>query len=166
MQHIFHFDFIQVDPSFYTLYLIRKCPLELNFQFLPLHSFRKHIHKERPFSSTLLVQITSIKQMSSFLSLKLFFLGLGQCWYWWLHRKDSLLFFSPLLSFPHQIFISSSSYCFVLHHTSTPTISTPNFQAAVPASLSDFSFNCVCVESNCKKKDKRKSGLVHERINI
>lgn len=85
-------------------YLVTNCPLELNFHFLlwiflALLLSHIHVHKVHPFSSALLVQITSINQMSSFLSLKLFSLGLGQCGYWWLHIKDSLLFSSLLFWF-------------------------------------------------------------------
>lgn len=99
-------------------YLVTNCPLELNFHFLSwiflaLLLSHIHVHKVHPFSSALLVQITSINQMSSFLSLKLFSLGLGQCGYWWLHIKDSLLFSSLLFS---SGFLFSSLCCFVLHH--------------------------------------------------
>lgn len=88
---LFYSCFIKIDPSYKAAYLIKKYPIQLNFHFLsfvfffPLYSFfthtDTHIHKELPFSSTLLVQITSIKQMSSFLSLKLFSLGFRQSGY-------------------------------------------------------------------------------------
>lgn len=95
------------------LCLIRKCPPSswtfISFpQFLSVYLSRTHIDKEHPFSSILLVQITSIKQMSSLLSLKLFSPGLGQWGYWWPHRKDSFVLSS--LIFPYFLWFCAASH--------------------------------------------------------
>lgn len=126
-------------------YLVTNCPLELNFHFLSwiflaLLLSHIHVHKVHPFSSALLVQITSINQMSSFLSLKLFSLGLGQCGYWWLHIKDSLLFSSLLIFFFHPCVVVS---CIIF----AKSLKSSQLTCGHPTLIFCLFFLCVCRNS-------------------